>query len=90
MPDRHDRSKDHDRSDHDWSEYRDIIRSLGTPEQIRRKLTAIDGLIEDRKFRTRLMGSLKSAGLWAAAVAGGWLALQRMTETIINALTRLP
>lgn len=74
---------------HDWSEYRDIIRSLGTPEQIRQRLTAVDDLIEDRKFRLRLLRSLKSAGLWAAAVAGGWLAFQSALETIVNALTRL-
>lgn len=81
---------DNGRSDHDWSEYRDIIRSLGPPEQIRRKLTAIDDLIEDRKFRLRLMAALKSAGLWAAAVAGGWVALERLLETFISSLTRLP
>lgn len=75
---------------HDWSEYRDIIRSLGSPEQIKARLTAVDDLIEDKKFRLRLLGSLKSAGLWAAAVAGGWLAIQGLFESITNTLTRLP
>ena len=75
---------------HDWSEYRDIIRSLGTPEQVKARLTAVDDLIEDRKFRLRLLRSLKSAGLWAAAVFGGWLALAGLAEIIRNAFTRLP
>ena len=73
---------------HDWSEYRNIIRSLGTPEQIKARLTAVDELIEDKKFRLRLLRALKSAGLWAAAVAGGWLALEGLLATLINLLTR--
>jgi hypothetical protein len=63
-------------ADPEQEEYRGLLRSMGTPEQVRRKLEAIEELLEEKRRRDWLFGSVKKVAGWAAVVAGGWLAFK--------------
>jgi hypothetical protein len=64
------------RPDEDVGQYREVLRSLGTPEQLAAKFRAIDELLEEKKRRDWLFVSVRTIATWAAAVATGWLAFK--------------
>lgn len=70
--------------DQEQREYQDVLRALGTPDQMRRKLRAIDELLEEKKRRDWLLGSIKRVAGWAAVVAAGWLAFKGLLTEFIS------
>jgi hypothetical protein len=58
------------------TEYRALLRSLGTPDQLASKLRALDELVEEKKRRDWLLRAVRTVATWAAAVATGWLTLK--------------
>lgn len=72
-------------TDQEQLEYRDLLRSLGTPEQIKEKIEEIDQLIQDKQRRDWLFSSIRTIAGWAAVVAAGWLALKGLlTEFLVS------
>lgn len=74
------------REDHEERDYRDILRTLGTPEQIKAKVLALDELLEEKRRRDWLFGSVKRVAAWAAVVAGGWLATKGLLAEFLSDL----
>jgi hypothetical protein len=67
-------------------EYREILRALGTPDQIRSKIDALNELLEEKKRRDWLLSSVKRVAAWAAVVAGGWLAFKGVISEFLTEL----
>jgi hypothetical protein len=67
-------------------EYREILRVLGTPEQIKAKVLAFEELLEEKKRRDWLFGAVRRAAAWAAVVAGGWLAFKGLLAEFMAGL----
>jgi hypothetical protein len=67
-------------------EYRDVLRALGTPEQVQAKLIEIDELLEEKKRRDWLFRSIRRVAGWAAVVAGGWLAMKGLLTEFLSEL----
>lgn len=74
------------RVDEEEREYRELLRNLGTPDQIRAKVAALDELLEEQKRRAWLFGSIKRVAAWAAVVAGGWLAMKGLLSEFLREL----
>lgn len=73
-----------DATDHEQKELRDIVRALGTPDQIREKLEVVDRLLEEKKRRDWLLGSIKTVAGWSAVVAAGWLAFKGLLTEFLT------
>lgn len=65
----------------DWQAYRDVIASVGSPEQLRKKLEALERLIEQDARRTWLFSLIKAFALWLVPVLAAW---QIFKETIVS------
>lgn len=70
--------------DKDLLAYLEILRSLGSPEQVREKLAAIEMLLEERRRRVWLFSSIKTMASWAAVVAAGWMAFKGVMIEIVT------
>jgi hypothetical protein len=68
--------------------YRNVLRSLGTPDQILAKFKAIDELIEEKKRRDWVISSVRTVAAWAAAVATGWLAFKGLLTDFLTGLAQ--
>jgi len=78
-----------DRSQEDeLAAYRALLASLGTPEQIREKIAAVDTLIEEKARRDWLFRSMRNVAAWSAAVAAGWLAFKGLMADFVTDLQR--
>lgn len=64
-------------------DYGTVLQLLGTPEQVRAKVQAIDELLEEKKRRDWLFASVKRVAAWAAVVAGGWLATKGLLSEFL-------
>lgn len=58
------------------AEWRALRRWLGTPDQVREKVKALDGLIEESKRRAWLINSIRQIAITATIVTAGWLAFK--------------
>lgn len=74
------------RTDREEREYREILRALGTPDQARGKVLALEELLEEKKRRDWLFGSIKRIATWAAVVAGGWLAFKGLLTEFLTGI----
>ncbi|MEM8572433.1 MAG: hypothetical protein AAGG56_16210 [Pseudomonadota bacterium] len=73
--------------DREMREYLEIIRSLGSPKQVKESLLAIDVLLEERQRRIWLLTSIRKIASWVAVVLAGWMALRGfIIETISQIL----
>jgi hypothetical protein len=72
----------------DLREYSEIIRSLGSPEQVKEKFAAIDVLLEERRRRLWLFTSIKTVASWAAIVAAGWMAFKGAMVEMVAGLQK--
>lgn len=75
-------------TDKELREYIEIIRSMGSPEQVREKMAAIDLLIEERRRRLWLFTSIKTVASWAAIVAAGWMAFKGVMIEIVAGIQK--
>lgn len=75
-------------TDKSVQEYTEVIRSLGSPEQVKEKFAAIDLLLEERRRRVWLFTSIKTVASWAAIVAGGWMAFKGALIEIVAGLQK--
>jgi len=75
-------------ADRERGAYEAILRALGTPEQVQEKVIAIEELIEEKRRRDWLFRSIRTVGLWAAAVAAGWLAFKGLLVDVMSGVTR--
>jgi hypothetical protein len=67
-------------------QYSDLLRNLGTPEQIQVKLIALDELLEEKKRRDWIFGSIRRVAAWAAIVTGGWLATKGFLREFLTGI----
>lgn len=77
-----------DATDHEQKQFQEIVRGLGTPEQIRLKLEAVDRLLEEKKRRDWLLGSIKTVAGWSAVVATGWLAFKGLLTEFLTGMQK--
>ena len=70
------------------AEYRAVLRSLGTPEQIKQKIAAVDVLLEEKERRDWLFARIKTLAVWTAAVAAGWFALKGLLAEFLTDFQR--
>lgn len=75
-------------SDQEQKELREIFRSLGTPEQVKQKIEALDKLIEEKRRRDWLFGSIKTVAGWSAVVATGWLAFKGLLTEFLTSVQK--
>ena len=68
--------------------YRNVLRSLGTPDQLVAKFRAIDELIEEKKRRDWLITSVRTVATWAVAVATGWLAFKGLLADFLTGVAQ--
>ena len=52
------------------------LRLFGTPEQLGKKLTCLDKLIEEKDRRDWLILAIKTVAGWTTVVAAGWMAIR--------------
>lgn len=76
------------RHEDELAAYRSLLVSLGTPEQIREKIAAVDVLLEEKARRDWLFRSIRTVAGWSAAVATGWLAFKGLLTDFVMDLRR--
>lgn len=72
----------------DETRYRNLLRSLGTPEQLAAKFRALDELLEEKRRRDWLLVSVRTVATWAAAVATGWLAFKGLLTDFLTGIKK--
>ena len=77
-----------DAMDQEQKQFQEIVRGLGTPEQVRLKLEALDRLLEEKKRRDWLLGSIKTVAGWSAVVATGWLAFKGLLTEFLTGMQK--
>lgn len=74
--------------DNEQKEYRELLRSLGTADQIKQRIDALDSLIEDKRRRNWLFSSVKTVAGWSAVVATGWLAFKGLVIEFLSGIRK--
>lgn len=72
-------------------EFKTIVRGLGTPEQVLERNAEIRQIIEGRRFRRWLFGSMREIAAWIGGVGGALMLLYAAwTWALPNLLGMLP